>query len=293
MTQRETDTIDRRTLLQGVTAVSLLGGLPARATATGRTGLPNFDWESVDVGEATDADRQEDRPRFQYAVKFVCGEAEGERFARGRYRTGVNVHNPADDEVEFRWKVAPAFPAERAEPSDFEEFGLGPDGALEIDCRQIFEVVGGGGLLTGFVVIEADTELDVVAVYSAEADGVRTMDVERVSPRQLGDGRGNAPDLVPAEIDCDGRELFVRVQNRGSAPAGPSKTEVDFDTYGTQTRETPILAPGQSATLRFQIPLRPRNCYDPDCEFAVTVDATDAINESNETNNSLRERCLG
>jgi hypothetical protein len=291
--------IDRRTLLKGVTAASLLGGVPLQVSA-GESAASQSEQPAIDSDP-----RAQERPRFQYSVKFVCGEAEGERFARGRYRTAINVHNPIrDGETRFRWRVAPAFRAEPTDPSEFDAFGLGPDEALEIGCEQIRDLAdlgGPGDLLTGFVVVEAETELDVVAVYTADADGVRSMDVERIPPRRLGNGGGgeegggdgNRPDLVPEEVACGHRSVEVTVRNRGNAPAGPSQTAVDFGRYGNQMRTTPVLAPGQSVTRTFQIPTRPDNCYDPNCEFTVTVDATDAVNESNETNNSVEARCRG
>ena len=38
---------------------------------------------------------------FQYAVKFVCGRADGEVLARGEYLTAVNVHNPTNKHIEL------------------------------------------------------------------------------------------------------------------------------------------------------------------------------------------------
>jgi hypothetical protein len=302
---RPESAIDRRTLLKGVTAASLLGGVPLASAS--EQGVSQSDQPATDSNP-----RAQERPRFQYSVKFVCGEAEGERFARGRYRTAINVHNPMrEDETRFRWKVAPAFPAEPTDPSDFDAFGLGPDEALEIDCRQIRDLAdlgGPGDLLTGFVVIETDIELDVVAVYSADADGVRSMDVERIEPRRLGGGEGDGdgngdgqqPDLVPEEVECISPSVVggdylveVEVRNQGDVPAGPSRTAVDFRKYGTKMQTTPVLAPDQSVTQRFVIPTGAQNCFDPNCEFTVTVDATDTVDESDEANNSVQEVCRG
>jgi hypothetical protein len=77
---------------------------------------------------------------FQYAVKFICGKSEGDVAAPGIYFTAINVHNPTDDAVGFRKKVAVAFPWERPGPvSRFFDAKLGPDQALEIDCPDIVE----------------------------------------------------------------------------------------------------------------------------------------------------------
>lgn len=129
-------------------------------------------------------------PLFQYAVKFICGRSEGDVAAPGTYFTAINVHNPTDDAVGFRKKVAVAFPRERPGPvSKFFDAKLGPDQALEIDCPDIVEHTEvRAGFLKGFVVIESKVELDVVAVYTAAGatEQVETLDVERVSPRQVG-----------------------------------------------------------------------------------------------------------
>lgn len=295
MTEPETDdrsAIDRRTLLKGVTAASLLGGVPIRATAAEGAGASEQ--------SPTDSNRRaQGRPRFQYAAKFVCGRADGEQLAEGRYQTAINVHNPMpEDSTRFRWKVAPAFPEQPSDPFDFSRYiPLPPDGAFEIDCRQIAERTDSqGDLLTGFVVVQAISELDVVAVYTSEFEEERTLDVERVPPRRLrdggGGGGGNRPDLIPVEVGRSGENVVVLVRNQGNAPAGPSQTAVDFGQYGTETADTPVLAPGQSTTLQFEIPRQP-NCFDPDCDFVVTVDATDAVNESNEQNNTIRQTFLG
>jgi hypothetical protein len=97
------------------------------------------------------------------------------------------VHNPTERDVSFRKKVVIA--GRREEPGPVSEFfdpRLGPDQALEIDCRDIREhAPGGEDFLKGFVVIESDIDLDIVGVYTAAGDDgqVRTLDVERVRPR--------------------------------------------------------------------------------------------------------------
>jgi hypothetical protein len=132
--------------------------------------------------------RKEIAMAFQYAVKFVCGQSDdGQVVAPGEYWTAINVHNPATRGVEFTKKVAVALPGEEAGPvSEIYEAGLEPDQALEIDRNDILEHAGTGkSFLKGFVVIESDIELDVVAVYTAAGgDGaVKTLHIERVSPR--------------------------------------------------------------------------------------------------------------
>ena len=126
---------------------------------------------------------------FQYAAKIICGRSNGEIVAEGQYFTAVNMHNPTYREVSFRVKTAIALPGLKSAPdtvSAFRDGGLGPDEALELDCRQIFDLAGTEReFLKGFVVIESQSELDVVTVYTAAGQHqVSTMHTERVPARR-------------------------------------------------------------------------------------------------------------
>jgi len=124
--------------------------------------------------------------RFEYAVKFVCGKAPGSVVAPGVYYTAINVHNPNEKGFAFRKKIAIALPSEKAgRVSKFFEAKLGPDEALEIDCPDILRHADSGGFLKGFVVIESDLALDVVAVYTTAGatERVGTFFMERVPAR--------------------------------------------------------------------------------------------------------------
>jgi len=254
-------------------------------------------------------------PACQYAVKFVCGKSDGEVVAPGNYFTAINVHNPTYQEIRFRKKVIVARRAvvgseaeeERPEPGRPPKFinaNLGPDQAFEIDCPDIRHILDGpeadAPFLKGFVVIETDIELDVVAVYTAAgaAGQVETLHIERVSPRCREVG---LPDLVPVpdpklgfcRRDEQGH-LIVTVKNQGTVMAGPSVTVVDFFAYGSAPpMPTPPLAPGASVDLLFLIPTSPKNCFDPNCEFRITVDAMNQVVESNEANNIASDTCIG
>jgi len=238
---------------------------------------------------------------FQYAVKFVCGSSVGDVVARGRYYTAINVHNPADKAIRFRKKFAIALPGEQPGPvSEFSDAKLGPDEALEIDCRDIFEhTQSTDRFLKGFAVIESDVELDVVAVYTAAgaSGGIETLDVERVSPRCL---RAGLPDLLPVpdprpgigfcKLDDQGR-LVVTVKNQGDADAAASTTVVEFFPGGSFSLPTPPIPAGGSVDLP---PLDvPAACYNPDCNFRITVDANNEIEEADKSNNSASGSCLG
>ncbi len=234
---------------------------------------------------------------FQYAVKFVCGKSAGEVVAPGIYFTAINVHNPTYTAIGFRKKVAITSPGEQPGPvSKFFDAKLDTDEALEIDCPDIFRhAETTADFLKGFVIIESDVELDVVAVYTAAgATGqVETLHIERVSPRRQ---EVKLPDLIPVPDAngsfCKRRDLTltVTVKNQGASGAGPSVTGVDFFAFGKVSMPTPPLGPGASVDLLFPIP---PGCFDPDCEFRITVDANNQVNESDEGNNIASGTCLG
>ncbi len=234
---------------------------------------------------------------YQYAIKFICGKARGDVLAPGDYWTAINVHNPTSKPVKFRKKIAIALPGERPGPvTKYFNARLGPDQALEIDRKDIFRHAERKvDFLKGFVIIESEHELDVVAVYTAAGEGkqITTLQVERVCPRPPDVGK---PDLIPVPNEegsfCkrDGNTLIVTVKNQGTRAAGTSVTAVDFGRYGKVTQPTPSLAPNASVDLSFPIP---RGCHDPDCEFDITVDADDDVNESDEGNNTASGSCVG
>ena len=237
-------------------------------------------------------------PAFQYAAKFVCGKSAGEVVAPGVYFTAVNIHNPTYTAVRFRIKIAVALPGLKPGPvSKFFDAELGPDEALEIDCPDIFKYAETrADFLKGFVVVETDVELDVVAVYTAAGgdEQVETLHTERVPARRL--EVGGLPDLIPVP-DANGSfckrkdsTLTVTVKNQGTSGAGPSVTEVDFLAFGKVSMPTPPLGLGASVDILFPIP---PGCFNPDCEFRITVDANNQVNESNEGNNIAKDICIG
>ena len=212
--------------------------------------------------------------------------------------TAINVHNPTERDVKLRKKIAIAGRREERGPvSDFFDARLGPDEALEIDCRDIREhAPAGDEFLKGFVVLESEVELDVVAVYTAAGgDGqIETLDIERVPPRRAEAG---LPDLIPlpdpetgfCKRDDQGN-LIVTVKNQGSAAAGASTTTVHFVPGGVLSQPTPPIAAGGSVDLLFPIPSR---CFDPDCDFRIIVDSAHEVTESDETNNTASGTCRG
>ncbi len=106
------------------------------------------------------------------------------------------------------------------------------------------------------------------------------------------------PDLVPVNPNnwvnfCDADDsgnLRVHIKNQGMAAAGPSTLEVDFGQYGQILESVPSLLAGETTTILAPIPF---GCFNPDCDFEITVDSAGVIDESNELNNSQTGSCIG
>jgi len=242
---------------------------------------------------------------IQYAVKFVCGKSpapgQPQVVATGNYFTAINVHNPFNDTVKFRKKIAVALPNEKAgKISPFFDAILKSDEAFEIDCADIYKHMQmRPTFLKGFVVIESKTELDVVAVYTAAgASGqIETMDVERVPPRRMSP-QGGLADLIPVPNPdpsinfCirNGLKLSVTVRNQGTGDAPASVTRVDFSPGGNVSVPTPAIPAGGSVIVIVQMPA---GCFSPDCNFRITVDSAAQVSESNEGNNTGSGSCIG
>jgi subtilase family serine protease len=109
------------------------------------------------------------------------------------------------------------------------------------------------------------------------------------------------PDLVPTNppgmvgycnVD-DSNNLIVYVENQGEADALTSMVQVRFDcTSGVQEFSASVgtLAVGETKSVSFAIPSA---CWDPDCNFIITVDSGGDILESDGTNNTVSGTCVG
>jgi len=109
------------------------------------------------------------------------------------------------------------------------------------------------------------------------------------------------PDLVPANppgmVDyCnvdDLNNLIVYVKNQGEADAPASLVKVQFDLLsGVQELSTPVvpISVGETKSVSFAIPF---GCFNPDCNFIITVDSGEDITESSELNNTVNGNCVG
>jgi hypothetical protein len=126
----------------------------------------------------------------EYAVKIVCGVPDRPALAQGAYFTAINVHNPSVEAIKFQYKIALTLPLVAPGPiSPFFPATLKGDQALEIDCTDIARRAPPihSRFFKGFVVIQSQTELDVVGVYTAapSPDGkVVALEIERVPVRR-------------------------------------------------------------------------------------------------------------
>jgi photosystem II stability/assembly factor-like uncharacterized protein len=140
-------------------------------------------------------------PRLQYSAKLLCGKSQRRcddcddccaqsksLVAPGEYFTTVNLHNPTNKPVKWRFKVALTERAgESGYVSRFVDRRLGPDEATEIDCGEITRIADlSRRLHDGFVVVESDIELDIVAVLTAagQTGKIETLSTERVPARR-------------------------------------------------------------------------------------------------------------
>ena len=143
-----------------------------------------------------------------YAAKFICGSMsqptqpnEEGPVEPGSYATAINIHNPNPREgVSFAKKAVLLFSANEKEegfevpkpPSKQMGAQLGPDFGMEIDGRDIRQELLSGQpvpapvFIKGWVVIESQLPLDVVAVYTVRGpNGEVSIAVDRVPATQV------------------------------------------------------------------------------------------------------------
>lgn len=86
-------------------------------------------------------------------------------------------------------------------------------------------------------------------------------------------------------------QLRIVIQNQGQGNASPSTTRVVFSPGGTKDVPTSAIPSGQHVMLA-PVPI-PKTCFDPDCDFTITVDSRAQIDEDiGESNNVVDGRCI-
>jgi len=109
------------------------------------------------------------------------------------------------------------------------------------------------------------------------------------------------PDLIPTNLPgmfgyCivdDSNNLIVYVKNQGEADAPVSLVEVQFYLTGATQDFSASIGPisaGDTQSVSFVIPV---GCFNPDCNFIITVDSGDDVSESSELNNTVNGTCVG
>ena len=102
------------------------------------------------------------------------------------------------------------------------------------------------------------------------------------------DGSFGGPDAYCDMTSVPQLRIVIQNQGQGNAPA--SITRVRFSPGGIMDIPT---APLQSAQRTVLAPiLIPAACFDPDCDFTITVDSKAQVNETTgEENNVTDGRC--
>jgi hypothetical protein len=198
-----------------------------------------------------------------YSAKFLCGPAFGKEGVQpGSYSTAINVHNPHNGRVYLYKKavIANREDEERGRISDFHKVVLGPDEAIEIDCIDVYSLLGPEpeeteevtqqpetGLTTapslqsssitpvsslvrfikGFVVIYASAPLDVVAVYTASTTVGFSLDVEYLSPSTAATVPVTEEEECPQGCRCLTRKEAVEAGL--TAPCNGDMTICEYD----------------------------------------------------------------
>lgn len=104
------------------------------------------------------------------------------------------------------------------------------------------------------------------------------------------------PDIVGGAGFCKRDEqgnLVVTIKNQGNADATESTATVQFALTGSSSsieRTIPALKVNESVDLLFAIP---PDCFNNQCDFKITVDSSNQVDEFKEGNNSADGLCIG
>ena len=111
----------------------------------------------------------------------------------------------------------------------------------------------------------------------------------------------SGPDLIPerrsgsqgAEGYCrrEDSNLMVRVRNQSNEDVFvQTTTTVTFSPGGTESVSTAPMPGGSMTDVTVPIPSA---CFNPDCDFAITVDVDNEVEEAVENNNTADGTCIG
>ena len=239
---------------------------------------------------------------YQYTVKFVCGKGDGKILALGYYYTAINILNANKEAATFTKQFVIAPPDRPGSCSNPKSFTLKDCQAIEIDCPEIMEsAVFPQGyrstLYKGFVIIESNQPLDIVAVYTASnlRRQVESIHTERV-PANTDAG---CSDLIVSRIDRPEYDpvkrasvIEVSFKNVGCAKSeacygrliDPSTLQPTGAPFNDVAR-VPALQPGETVTVTFTLPYW---VFNPDAELETEVDYKKMVSECNENNNTKK-----
>ncbi len=90
----------------------------------------------------------------------------------------------------------------------------------------------------------------------------------------------------------ESNQLTVMVVNAGDADTPVSVVKVEFFPGGVFTEEVVPVPQGSIRDVTFPDPI-PGTCFNPDCDFQITVDSSKKVSESIESNNTANGICIG
>jgi hypothetical protein len=269
-------------------------------------------------------DEAQDPMRLEYVAKMICGlqrDPKNMQLVRGFYGTAINIRNPGKEPATLEKSLALTFPPKEEEPGKIVKIArhkLPPRRALEVDCEDVLQEGFDGQLPTpyikGFIVVEADRQLDVTAVYTSagldqkgRVTSVTSVDVETIKAAdRQDDGAEQCADLAvrdigPLEVSCPGgggtcvTTVEYTIANIAGGNAGPFSARAVLDPAQSVTVDQSFpggLAAGAEQSVTATTPPG-GNCFDPDCTVTVTADPENKVPECREDNNQLSRTSLG
>ena len=197
---------------------------------------------------------------YMYAVKIVCVPTFGKAspaLVPGMYRTAVNVHNPWPQPAHIvKWVTLSPPQGQAAIIGERISETLEPFQAFDIDCVHMAEDFGLPGQRVpggkGFLLIQADQDIDVVGVYTAEELVEPTAGETTEETAEELERTGRGPVGVGLGMDVE------YIQPKIAQAPTPSVVCVDFEaplTVGTQYGMPAGQSPGDLAFTTNNIPV--------------------------------------